>query len=655
MTGQGRDREIRPDPGRRGEVESCGFGYRKQHMARRLSIAVALVLSLAASCRLAAQDAAPAITADEAAPPAKPAGPPLSDEQAAIRVRFDRFEETLLKMAGYLQKREPARAELVLRALSRSREERVAERMQLVSGMLTKGEGKAAAYADAIEEQEAIVADLRELLTILRSEDILDENRKEQERLKELARQITALIDAEKVHQADTGRGEPTDRIAQGQERTAKRTGEVVEKIDAHDRSQGDEGTESSEPSERPDGQPPKDEGSESQDGQSGKNGRSPEGAKPKEREKPSDQGKPTEGEGEPKPSDGEQERSRDGQSGQKGSQQKGSQRQSGQQQDQQSQGQQQNGQQQEGQQQGQQQRGQQGESQDSQPQEGEQQEGGDQSSGPPKPTPGRDELEAARDRMERAIEELKKQNRGGASQAQEEAIKKLIEAKERIEELLRQLREEEREMMLRALEARFQKMLQLQQVVLDTTEELNPLPNEKWQDREFARCRDAAATEREILIEADKALEVLRADGSSVAFPEAVEQIRTDVTEVAARLGREDAGTLTVAIEKEIVDALQEMILALQKEMEKLREKKGQQGQQGQPGDPSLVDKLAELKMLKTLQLRVNRRTKTLGQLFEGEQATDPEVVSQLRELAARQGRLQQATYDLAVGKTAN
>ena len=50
-----------------------------------------------------------------------------------------------------------------------------------------------------------------------------------------------------------------------------------------------------------------------------------------------------------------------------------------------------------------------------------------------------------------------------------------------------------------------------------------------------------------------------------------------------------------------------------------------------------------------------MNRRTKTLGQMFEGEQATDPEVVAQLRELAARQGRLQQATYDLAVGKTAN
>lgn len=613
-------------------------------MAHRFTAAVACLAALTLAVRLAAQE-----------PPAKPAARtvPLSDEQAAIGVRFDRFEETLLKMARYLQKTEPARAELVLRALRRSKEERLAERMELVSGMLSKGDGRAPAYADAIEEQDAILADLRELLTILRSEDILDENRKEQERLKELARQITALIDAEKVHQADTGRGEPTDRIAQGQERTAGKTREVVKKIDEHDGANGKpkDGEESSEQ-----GNSQEKEGQEEE-------GQEKEGNKP-ESEDGAEKSEPKDGKGEPKPSEGSQKgaQGQPKQGGKQG-QPSGSEQSEQQEEGSKSEGggeskpskQSPKGKQGQGQQG---QKGQQSESPEGEQQdggEGERQEQNEDSSGPPRPTPGRDELEAARDRMERAIEELKKQNRGEASKAQEEAIKKLIEAKERIEELLRQLREEEREMMLRALEARFQKMLQLQQVTLDTTRELNPIAKDAWQDREFSRCRDAAGTEREIVIEADKALEVLRADGSSVAFPEAVEQIRTDVIEVAARLGREDTSDLTVAIEQEIVDALEEMVLALQKEMEKLREKKGQPGQQGQPGDPSLVDKLAELKMLKTLQLRVNRRTKTLGQLFEGEQATEPEVVGQLRELAERQGRLQRATYDLAAGKTSN
>lgn len=568
-----------------------------------------------------------------AAATAEDDGPTLTESQAAIRMRYSRFEDTLLKMARYLQKTEPARAELVLRALGRSQEEQVADRMDALIEMLSKEDGKSARYADAIDEQEALLANLRELLTILRSEDILDENRKEQERLKELARQVSALIDAEKVHQADTRRGDPTDRIAEAQDRTARRTDDVIKKVDEHDRAASQGGERGADDSgETPAGETPPGERS-AEDTDSGQEGKGQEGAG-----KESDENGAQENQ---QPGDGSESETDDTER-QNGSEQDGAEGQQGQES-------------QEGQQGQEGQEGQQGQ----QGQDGQQSPDGPQqdSKEPPRGTPGREELEAARERMERAIEELKAKNRENASQSQEEAIRKLIEAKEKIEELLRQLREEERELMLRALEARFQKMLQLQQEVLATTEELSGVSHDQWQDREFARCRDAAATEREIGIEAEKALTVLRADGSSVAFPEAVGQVRDDVAEVARRLGREDAGELTVAIERDIVDALEEMILALQKEMEKIREQKSQQQQQqqGDQGDPALVDALAELKMLKTLQLRINRRTKVIGRLFTGEQATEPDVVSQLQELAERQGRVQRATYDLAIGKTAD
>ncbi|HEX6986680.1 MAG TPA: hypothetical protein VF170_14965, partial [Planctomycetaceae bacterium] len=250
-------------------------------MSVRLRFAAAigcLVLALAVPFS-SAQDA-PA--ADNSAPvpnAAAPAGPALDDEQEAIRVRYDRFEDTLLKMARYLQKTEPARAELVLRALGRSQEEQVADRMERIAGMLTKGDGNAPRYADAIEEQEAILANLRELLTILRSEDILDENRKEQERLKELARQVAALIDAEKIHQADTQRGEPTDRVAEAQGRTAKRTGDVVRKIDEHDRAAAEESEGSGAEGEESEGEQNGESG-EKGEGQKGQQGQSGEGQK---------------------------------------------------------------------------------------------------------------------------------------------------------------------------------------------------------------------------------------------------------------------------------------------------------------------------------------------------------------------------------------
>src|SRR5690606_3362601 len=90
----------------------------------------------------------------KAAPAASdgPAEPTLDQQQASIHVRYRRFEDTLGKLARYLQKTEPARAELVLRALSRSHEEQVADRMSTLIEMLSKEDGKSARYADAIEE-----------------------------------------------------------------------------------------------------------------------------------------------------------------------------------------------------------------------------------------------------------------------------------------------------------------------------------------------------------------------------------------------------------------------------------------------------------------------------------------------------------------------
>ena len=554
---------------------------------------------------------------------------PIDERQEAIRVRFGRFEETLMKMARYLQKTEPARAELVMRALRRSKEERVTERMTLVTRMLSDDE-QAVRYADAISEQEQILGSLKELITILRSEDILDDNRKEQERLKELAKQIAALIDSEKVHQAETRRGESTDKIAEGQRKTSDRTGDVIDDVDRHDQQKtaddrnreesgkgDDEGSEpqpGEEGSETEDGKPedggkPKENGKPNENGTPNENGHPNENAEPGESGEPQDSGKPNEGE---KPSE-------NGKPSEGGKPQEGGQpSQTGEQ----NQGQQQENQQNQSQQQ----------------------------------TPGRQQLEQARQQMDRAIEELKKQQRENASGAQEEAIQKLIEAKEKVEELLRQLREEERELLLRALEARLQKMLQLQQVVLERTAPLAERAKDDWQDRDFHVCSETAAVEREIALEADKTLEVLKADGSSVAFPEAMTQLRQDIGDVATRLGRSESDKLTVAVERDIVEALEEMIVALQKEMQKMQDQKsqeGQQQQQGQPADPALVDKLAELRMLRTLQLRINRRTQLLGELIRGQDQVAPESVEKYRELAERQRRLQRATYDLATEKT--
>ncbi|MBC8113934.1 MAG: hypothetical protein H7062_06130, partial [Candidatus Saccharimonas sp.] len=306
--------------------------------------------------------------------------------------------------------------------------------------------------------------------------------------------------------------------------------------------------------------------------------------------------------------------------------------------------------------------KGQSGEPQDMPPQDGQppkdqnsqdQQEQGDDAKKPDK-TPGRDEVEKAKQEMERAIEELKKSRNARASDKQDQALAELLKAKEKLEEILRQLREEERAMVLAALEARFRDMLLKQEAVNNGTLGIHAVPIDKRSDRHRNRAVELARNEDEISLLAAKALTLLKEEGSSVAFPEAVEQIRDDMLTVARRLERTDVGEITQNIEADIVESLREILEAMQKELEKLKDQKQQQQQQQQEEKkPSrLVNKLAELKMLRSLQYRVNRRTKQMGRLVDGEQALDADVVSQLRQLSERQAKVQRATHDLATGK---
>ena len=257
---------------------------------------------------------------------------------------------------------------------------------------------------------------------------------------------------------------------------------------------------------------------------------------------------------------------------------------------------------------------------------------------------------------MDRAIEELKKNNKAKASDKQDKAIAELMKAKEKLEEILRQLREEERELVLAQLEARFRDMLLKQEGVNNGTLAIHAVPVDTRTDRHRNRAVEIARNEDEISLLAAKALTLLREEGSSVAFPEAIEQIREDMLTVARRLERVEVGEITQNIEQDIVEGLKEIIEALQKELEKQKDKKQQQQQQQQEQQQQqqqgLVNKLAELKMLRSLQYRVNRRTRQLGRTVDGEQAIDLDVVSQLKQLSDRQAKVQKATYDLSTGK---
>lgn len=260
--------------------------------------------------------------------------------------------------------------------------------------------------------------------------------------------------------------------------------------------------------------------------------------------------------------------------------------------------------------------------------------------------------VEAAQERMKEAEAKLKEAERLGATEKQEEAIRELQVAKAKLEEILRQLREEEIERMLAMLEARFRKMLEMQEEVYEGTVRLDKVPSaERTHNHEIEASR-LSGKESQIVVEIDKALLLLRDDGSAVAFLEASQQMREDMQQVVERLAQTKVDQMTQSVEEDIIAALKEMIEALKKAQKDKDKKKAGPQQPGQQQDPPLVDVLAELKMIRALQMRVNTRTARYSKMVEGEQADSAELVDALKGLAEREQRIHRVTRDLQMGK---
>jgi hypothetical protein len=258
---------------------------------------------------------------------------------------------------------------------------------------------------------------------------------------------------------------------------------------------------------------------------------------------------------------------------------------------------------------------------------------------------------------MNEAQKKLEKAERSGAVEDQEQALRQLEQAKAELEKILRQLREEEQQRKLAQLEARFRDMLEKQIEVYEGTQRLDSV---QMADRNRGTEIEAGRLSRkeaEIVIAAERALILLKEDEKAVAFPEAVEQLVSDMQQVTTRLAGADVGELTQGIEEDIIALLEEMVAALEKAQQDLEDQKEQPPQEQQPseqGEQPLVDALAELKLIRSLQVQVNRRTERYARLVEGEegQAEQPEMLEALGKLSERQDRIFQATRDVVAGK---
>lgn len=573
----------------------------------------------------------------------------LDAKQTRLADRYDQLELLAGRLAELSRATQPRRARLLRQLVAKSREQDIAGRFDtIIDSLEVESLGKAATA------QAKLQVDLQQLLDLLLQEDRDKQIESERKRIRKYLAEVKRLIQLQRGVKARTDGGDDTNRLSDDQQKISDSTGELQQEIKLketsassespdgeskpskgeskpsgkqkkegdskdgkNDESSGDQG-ESQDSKPSPDGDKPADSSGEDNPNEQSPDGESNSGESKPAESKPSEQQPGESSNGEPNPGEPSPSNPSEGQN---------------------SPGQPNSSPPSPGQGQGQ-----------SQPSAGDQ-EPSEQSQSPAERAQQR--LKRAQQRMQQALEQLEKAKRDDAVDRQAEALRQLEQAKAELERILRQLREEELERTLVLLEARFRKMLDMQTIVYEETKKLDSSQaNVPEHEVEIASGR-LGRQEREIVREADRALVLLREDGTTVAFPEAIEQARDDMRSVEQRLAEVKIGVITQGLEEDIIAALEETLAALQQAIKEMREAKGQpQQSSGEPGEQQLVDQLAELRMIRALQNRINRRTKRYGDLIGDQPTADPDLIEALDELSLRQERVFRATRDLDSGR---
>lgn len=226
-------------------------------------------------------------------------------------------------------------------------------------------------------------------------------------------------------------------------------------------------------------------------------------------------------------------------------------------------------------------------------------------------PAPGAESVEQAGRHMGDAADKLDRQKRGEASHDQQQAIDQLERAARELQESLDQLRREQQEQTLASLESRFRSMLIKQTAVKEGTVVLQTKGPASWRHGDELKLAGLAQDEIGLAGEADDALRILREEGTTIVVPRLVEQLREDMLEITRRLRDKKTDERTQQMMDEIIASLEALADSVKQLRQQIVSGESPSGeQQGQQGPPPLLPASAELKLLRSCQVRVNRQT---------------------------------------------
>ncbi|QDU98756.1 coiled-coil domain-containing protein [Lignipirellula cremea] len=263
---------------------------------------------------------------------------------------------------------------------------------------------------------------------------------------------------------------------------------------------------------------------------------------------------------------------------------------------------------------------------------------GGSMPPGGKKP-PGQKHVEQAQQAMEKAASDLRSDQGEQAADEQEQALRELEKAIAEIEKRLAQLREETQVERLARLEQRFREMLARQQAATAKTAEMEKLLLEAGSLKRSDRLLivGLAKEERALAESAFQAYDILIEDGASVVFPSIVNALRVDLEQTAALLDGLKTDDYTQAVQEEIETTLAELISALEKAQRQKKSDQESSSGGGEQQQPPLLPNSAELKLLMSAQMRINRLTRALEKV-RGDAPLDEASRLTAESIAARQ-----------------
>lgn len=259
-----------------------------------------------------------------------------------------------------------------------------------------------------------------------------------------------------------------------------------------------------------------------------------------------------------------------------------------------------------------------------------------------------------AGDHMQQASEQLAKKpqpENKDAEKNQEEALKELDQAKRDLEAEIEQAKNEQLAEQLEELREQLARIRDEQVQVREATKEFEDARlADRLQRSDYSRLAFNQDKQTELLQETGDVLKEFE-DAQVKVFRFALGIVLDRMAESDDRLHRRLTDAITQRAQEKAIYVLGQLVDALEEEIAELQQEQqagGGEGGQGQQGEAELVPTLAELKMLRLMQLDIKQDTEQVFDEVRKTEELTPEAEAEARRLGRDQQKLKKLMESL-------